>query len=240
MSAESIKPNKMKRHLDAKHPNFAGKDVQYFKNKADGVKKSRLDLGGKYQQQNMAAIEASYLVAHRIAKAKKPHTIAVELLLPATNDIVRVMLGAEYVNKLNTISLSNKTVSRRIYDMSADIMEQVIKEMKSAPLGIFNILLDESTYVANSSQLLVYVRYIYEGDFKDEFLFCKPLETTTTARDVFDTVGSFLENHDIPWGNVCGVCTDGAPAMRGCRSGFQRLVINASPKAIGTHCMIHR
>ena len=28
--------------------------------------------------------------------------------------------------------------------------------------------------------------------------------------------------------------------MLGCRSGFQRLVINASPKAIGIHCMIHR
>ena len=28
--------------------------------------------------------------------------------------------------------------------------------------------------------------------------------------------------------------------MLGYRSGFQRLVINASPKAIGTHCMIHR
>ena len=94
--------------------------------------------------------------------------------------------------------------------------------------------------MANSSQLLVYVRYIYEGDFKDEFLFCKPLETTTTARDVFDTVGSFPQNHDIPCGNTCGVCTDGAPAMLGCGSGFQRLVINASPKSIGTHCMIHR
>ncbi|XP_076803440.1 zinc finger BED domain-containing protein 5-like [Clavelina lepadiformis] len=240
MSAESMKPNKMKRHFDAKHPNFAGKDVQYFKNKADCVQKNRLHSGGKYQQQNVAAIEASYLVALRIAKAKKPHTIAEELLLPATKDIVRVMLGAEYVNKLNTISLSNNTVSRRIDDMSADIMEQVIQEMKSAPLGIFSIQLDESTDVANCSQLLVYVRYIYEGDFKDEFLFCKPLETTTTARDVFDTVGSFLQNHGIPWENVCGVCTDGAPAMLGCRSGFQRLVINASPKAIGTHCMIHR
>ena len=240
MSAESMKPNKLKRHFDSKHPNYAGKDVQYFKNKADGVKKSRLDSGGQYQQQNVAAIEASYLVALRIAKAKKPHTIAEDLLLPAAKDIVRVMLGVEYVNKLNTISLSNNTVSRRIDDMSADIIEQVIQEIKSAPLGIFSIQLDESTDVANCSQLLVYVRYINEGEFKDEFLFCKPLETTTTAHDVFDTVGSFLQNHDIPWENVCGVCTDGAPAMLGCRSGFQRLVINASPKVIGTHCMIHR
>ena len=46
----------------------------------------------------MAAIEASYLVTLRITKAKKPHTIAEELLLPATKDIVRVMLGAEYNN----------------------------------------------------------------------------------------------------------------------------------------------
>ena len=90
----------------------------------------------------MAAIEASYLLALRIAKTKKPHTIAEELLLPATKDIVRVMLGAEYFNKLNAISLSNNTVSRRIDDMSADIMEQVIQEMKSAPLGIFSIQLD--------------------------------------------------------------------------------------------------
>ena len=124
--------------------------------------------------------------------------------------------------------------------MSADMMEQVIQEMKSATLGIFSIQLDESTDVANCSQLLVYVRYIYEADFKDEFLFCKPLEATTNARNVFDAVGSFLQNHDIPWENVCGICTDGAPAMLGCWSGFQRLVINASPKAIGTHCMNHR
>ena len=95
-----MKPNKMKHHFDAKHPNFAGKDVQYFKNKADSVKKNRLDFRGKYQQQNMAAIEASYLVALRIAKAKKPHTIAEELLLPATKDIVRVCL------ELNTLTNS--------------------------------------------------------------------------------------------------------------------------------------
>ena len=54
-------------------------------------------------------------------------------------------------------------------------MEQVIQEMKSAPLGIFSIQIDESTDVENCSHLLVYVKYIYEGDFKDEFLF---LQTT--------------------------------------------------------------
>ena len=60
LSAELMKPNKLKRHFDTKHQNFSDKDVQYFKNKADGLKKGRLDVGGRYQQQNLAAVEASY------------------------------------------------------------------------------------------------------------------------------------------------------------------------------------
>nr|XP_056706361.1 zinc finger BED domain-containing protein 5-like [Euleptes europaea] len=215
-------------------------DTNYFRSKADGLKKARLDTGGKYHKQNVAAVEASYLAALRIARAMKPHTIAEDLLLPAAKDIVRVMIGDEFVKKLSAISLPNDTVRRRIDDMSADILDQVIQEIKSAPLPIFSIQLDESTDVANCAQLLVYVRYINDGDFKDEFLFCKPLETTTTARDVFDTVGSFLKEHKISWEKVCGVCTDGAPVMLGCRSGFQRLVLKESPKVIGIHCMIHR
>ncbi|KAK1346914.1 hypothetical protein QTO34_000774, partial [Cnephaeus nilssonii] len=48
-----------------------------------------------------------------------------------------------------------------------------------------------------------------------------------------------MKEHKISWEKVCGVCTDGAPAMLGCRSGFQHLVLNESTKVIGTHCVIH-
>ncbi|KAK1345281.1 LOW QUALITY PROTEIN: hypothetical protein QTO34_013992 [Cnephaeus nilssonii] len=229
LSAKSMKLNKLKRHFDSKHPSFAGKDTNYFRSKADGLKKARLDTGGKYHKQNVAAIEASYLNR----QSYETSHIAEDLLLPAAKDIVRVMIGEEFVIKLSAISLSNDTVCRRIDDMSADILNQVIQEIKPAPLPIFSIQLDESTNIANR------FTYINDGDFKDEFLFCKPLEMTTTARDVFDTVGSFLKEHKISWEKVCGVCTDGAPAMLGFQSGFQHLVLNESPKVIGTHCMIH-
>ena len=36
------------------------------------------------------------------------------------------------------------------------------------------------------------------------------------------------------------MCTDGAPAMLGCRSCFQALAKQKSPDIISTHCTIHR
>ena len=50
----------------------------------------------------------------------------------------------------------------------------------------------------------------------------------------------FFEAHSIRWEHVIGVCTDGALAMLGCRSGFQTLVKEKSPDATGTYCTIHR
>ena len=76
---------------------------------------------------------------------------------------------------------------------------------------------------------------------EDEFLFCERLDTRTTAKDIFNKVNSFLRS-TISNGStyVIVVCTDGAPAMLGCCSGFQTLVKEKSPNIVNTHCIIHR
>ncbi|KII68799.1 hypothetical protein RF11_15068 [Thelohanellus kitauei] len=84
----------------------------------------------------------------------KPHPIADGLLLKTAKHIVRVMIGEEYVNKLNDMYISLDTVDRRIANTSADILDRMIEEMKSSILPIFSIKLYESTYVENGSQLL--------------------------------------------------------------------------------------
>lgn len=58
-----VKLNKLKSHFDSKHLSFAGKDTTYFRSKEDGLKKGRLDTSGRYHKQNVAAEEASCLVA---------------------------------------------------------------------------------------------------------------------------------------------------------------------------------
>ena len=187
-----------------------------------------------------SALEASYIVALRIAKAKKPHTIGEELILPCAKDIVRLILGNDPERKLNDISLSDNTVQRRIYDLSEDIKTQVIEQIKESPSGWFLLQLDESTDVASCAQLLVFVRYIYKSDFKEEFLFCEHLDSQTRGIDIYRKLHSFIEHEGLKYENLLAICTDGAPAMLGCRSGFMKHVKESAPHVIGNHCMIHR
>jgi hypothetical protein len=130
-------------------------------------------------------------------------------------------MGSDYLIQLQPLSLSNDTIRRRIQDMAYDILSQVVDEIKSCPNCLFSIQLDESTDVTHLAQFLVYFRYVYNDDIKTEFLLCEPLEITTTTRDIFKVVSYFFEEHGIEWKNLCVVCTDGAPAMLGCISGFQ-------------------
>ncbi|XP_076055190.1 protein FAM200C-like [Oratosquilla oratoria] len=74
----------------------------------------------------------------------------------------------------------------------------------------------------------------------DEFLYCSALETITKADDVMEKVSTFFLDEGLQWENVWGVCTNGAPAMLGSKSGFQSRVKKLAPQAKGIHCMIHR
>ena len=81
--------------------------------------------------------------------------------------MVNLILGGDSENKIKQISLSDNTVSRRIEEMSINIKEQVINEIKAA--GLFALQLDESTDVLSCAQLIVFTRYIHDGTFKEEY-----------------------------------------------------------------------
>ena len=141
-------------------------------------------------------------------------------------------------NKLAKISLSDSTIKTRIDELASDIEFQVLKKMKASPY--FAIQCDETTDVAQLSQLLVYVRYMGSTSIEEEMLFCRPLKTTTNAEDVFLVVSSFIDDKGLQCEKLVGVCTDGAPTMLGFQSGFIARIKQKSPNAVGTHCVIHR
>ncbi|XP_068240086.1 protein FAM200C-like [Palaemon carinicauda] len=113
-------------------------------------------------------------------------------------------------------------MKRHIDELSEDIKEQVLDKIKAS--RFFSIQCDESTDVAHLCQLLVYSQFVDEGTVKEEILFSAALETTAKAIDVFSKVHEFFHEYGLSWEKLVGVCTNGAPAMIGSRSGFVKLV----------------
>ena len=98
LSNEAMKPSKLLRHLETKHPALKDKPLEYFERKKR-EQEGQKQLLRATTSTNASALRASYLVANRIAKAKKPFTIGKELILPATKDICRELLGEAAVKK---------------------------------------------------------------------------------------------------------------------------------------------
>ena len=149
------------------------------------------------------------------------------------------MLGEKYERSLRENPLSNNTVKRRITLMSEDIKDQVVNEKKSV-FGLFAIQLDESVDVSSVSQLMVFVRFAVSTSIKEELLFCSALDITTKASDIKEKVNHYFNENEIPWKNLCAVCTDGVPAMLASKRGFRALVQRKIPNVTFTHCFIHR
>ncbi|KRZ61853.1 Protein ZBED8 [Trichinella nativa] len=100
--------------------------------------------------------------------------------------------------------------------------------------------MSQSTDQANCAQLIVYARFIANNTIEEELLFSEPLKTTTNGADVFQAVSQFFEVNGLMWEKLVGVCTDGAPAMLGSRSGFVKMVKSKNPSIFAMHCVIYR
>ncbi|GFT23536.1 protein ZBED8 [Nephila pilipes] len=152
-----MKPAKFIEHLKSLHPENASKDLEFFtKKKAQFSKSGTLTkLGFGIPQKPL--VEASFRVAYRIAKSKKPHTIGETLIKPCALEMVELVCGLEQRKKLEAIPLSNDVIQSRIVEISCNILKQIINELKASPFP-FSMQLDETTDILNCSQLLVFVR----------------------------------------------------------------------------------
>jgi len=237
LSNASLKPSKLKRHLDTHHPKSATKPKDYFERKRDDLQSQQRVLTS-FTTQSQSALKASFLVAGRVARCKKAFTIAEELILPSAIDMCREVIGGNAASKLELVPLSNNTITRRIIEMSNDIECQLLERIKSSPY--YSIQLDESTDLTNIAVLLVFVRYCADGNVHDDILFCKELPTRTTADEVIRCLDTHFANKAIDWKNCVGVCTDGAASMTGIHRGVVKQIQQRAGQAKWTHCFLHR
>ncbi|GFU53981.1 zinc finger MYM-type protein 6 [Trichonephila clavipes] len=113
------------------------------------------------------ANESKYL-RRVVTRCKKPHTIAEELILPAAIEIVETMFGDNFAKELQSIPLSNDTVSRRIDDIAEDVEKQLFGKLRDK---LFSIQLDEATDSNKDAHFIAYVRFWDGMSAVEELLF---------------------------------------------------------------------
>ena len=117
--------------------------------------------------------------------------------MPAAKVLVKYVIGDQAVSKLNSVSVPNDTIQRRIAEMSTDIKEQVITEIQGSKYG-FAIQLVESIDMPNYAQLLVYVRFATKDAIRSELLLINEMRTTAKGEDVFELVDNFFKKKWFP------------------------------------------
>ena len=208
LAAECMLPSKLKRHLITNH-NFSGKSHEFFARKLTEMKKQPVELSS-FLHTPVKAQLASFKVAYRIAKCKKPLTIAKELVLAAALILVSTMIGELVAQKLKVVPLSNNTICRRIEKISDDINDQVIAKMHG---NEFSLQLDEATTSTSDKDayLICYIRFIDNDDnIVENLLFCKLILTNCRAHELFAILNNFFQENKLKWKYCVGLCTDRA------------------------------
>ena len=118
--ADSMRPGKLKRHLETAHSKYVDKTKEFFQRKLEELNKQKQTFNEVVHFPSDALL-ASYLVSYRIAKCKNPHAIAETLVLLAAIDLVKTTFGESYAKQLRQIPLAGNTIGRRINDISEDI-----------------------------------------------------------------------------------------------------------------------
>ena len=180
MANESMVPNKLQRHFTTKHSCLQDKDLNYFQRLLRQQSKQR-NVFQKTMTMSERAQIASIEVAEIIAMKSKSHPLAESVILPVCKKMVKSMLVETTDEEISKIPLSIDTIHRRILDLSVNIDTNVQINLKD----LFALIVDESTDISSSAQLLVFVPFITDDEIINQFLCSREMPTTTRGQDIF-------------------------------------------------------
>ena len=168
-----------------------------------------------------AATKASFVLAYKLAKHNKPFS-DMEFVNECMLDAVDITCP-EVRTKIEAISLSRRTIVRRIGGIAQNLSEQLFEAGKS--FEWYSLALDESPDIEDTAQLLVFSRGIDENfEITEELLSIEHLKGTTTAQDLFENVENCLDRSGLPLRKLASITTDGTPALTGKNVGLIKLL----------------
>ena len=123
--------------------------------------------------------------------------------------------------------------------IAESIHSKILAKIKGQP---FAVLTDESTDIAVTKQMIVYVKYV-DGDFVPHTHFLGNLAIDNPKSDsevLFNLLISFLTKEDLSQSNAYGFGSDGAAVMVGKRKGVATRFKSKNGHCVSIHCLAHR
>ncbi|KAG0715324.1 General transcription factor II-I repeat domain-containing protein 2 [Chionoecetes opilio] len=243
-----IKEYNVRRHWETQHQASSFASMSAAERKEAIVKLSSnlqksTSLFRKQATEADKVTRASYEVSRILARRMKPFTdgdFIKECIM-----VVIDSLCPEKSSAFESVSLSPRTVCRRIEEMSDSVSDSL--KTCCSNFDAFELALDESTDMKDTAQLAIFilgvtaVLQVYE-----EFLQLVPSHGTTTGQDIFDAVLQCVKQHSLDLSRLVCVTTDGAPALTGNKKCAASLLVRHCEAAGHTqpihklHCIIHQ
>jgi hypothetical protein len=180
-----------------------------------------------------------------LAKTKKPFedgNVIKECLVVAGDSLFNEFkYKTEICNAIKEVQLSRSTVTRRVECMSDDNEQQMRQDLEICEF--FSLQLDESTDVNDVSQLLVFIRMVFnDGNIKEELLKTILLHGKTRGEDIYRSFYAGLLEMNAPIHKLVSITTDGAPAMTSENAGLIGLCKKdpAFLDYFSYHCVVHQ
>ena len=188
-SVAVFKEYNLKRHFQTKHGNFGSNlSESKLQQKVNDMVKSLKQQQTIFVKQTViqeAATKASFVLSYKLAKHNKPFSDA-EFVKECMLDAVDITCP-EGRTKIEAISLSRRTIVRRIGGIAQNLSEQLFEAGKS--FKWYSLALDESTDIEDTAHLLVFIRGFDENfEITEELLSLEHLKDTTTGQDLFESV----------------------------------------------------
>ncbi|CAK1581085.1 unnamed protein product [Parnassius mnemosyne] len=195
----------VKRHYETQHPTFTKFTGELRKQKMLSLKRELIGQQAMFTkpiQDSETATEVSYEISRMIAKRSRPFNdgdFVKEFI-----EIAAKKTCPEAAKKFEKIQLNRMTIQRRIMSLS---------------------VLDESTDISSTAQLLIFIRGVTQ-DFEvlEELLGMCSLKDQNREVDILNVLLDKCSKTDLDLSKLSGVATDGAPSMIGVNSGLVTLL----------------
>uniref|UniRef100_A0A087Y4L4 Uncharacterized protein n=1 Tax=Poecilia formosa TaxID=48698 RepID=A0A087Y4L4_POEFO len=205
---------------EKRYKNLSGKQCTIESSVLVAKLQAQQTLFTKHLASRGAAVKASFVISHKIARKSKPfcdREFIKECLVGSSAQICH-----EKKYAFENISLSRRTVTRRIEDIATNLVLQLKDSVND--FEYFSLALDESCDIPHTAQLLIFVCGINaEFSITEELAGMRSMKRTIGS-ELLAEVNACLESLGLNWDKLVGMTTDGCTNLTGKKVGLLKRI----------------